>query len=201
MKDKPTARTTMKDMINDYQDDAVMEHAPSDLKELRVDTKDDSQMYIEYNDRLSILDETYQNIIPIGSILIRFFVIQPKRTPSGLFIPYKNMISIPTANRMAEWYSIETKYPFSKKGVVVAVPAEMTDKFSVGDIVQVSNTLKLVESSGERSKKGISAYEYLPYEFVITDLEELKNDTPESRNYGYMMIPPYEIKAILQKAK
>lgn len=185
----------MTDLLDEYQSNSPKQKQ-IDLSNETVQDESWSQTELlqikEYNDRVHILDPLYSSVTPLTSYIVRVFLIEPKES-EGVFIPYKQLVSVPTANGMAEFAEIESPFPYSNRAVIVSTPmnASLIQK---GDIVQLANNPVRPQVQG----RGHNASVTIPAAYIHPDAATFnipKNIT--DRHYGYLNIPVHEILAKL----
>lgn len=195
MKEKAARKATMTDLLDEYQSNSPKQKQ-IDLSNETVQDESWSQTELlqikEYNDRVHILDPLYSSVTPLTSYIVRVFLIEPKES-EGVFIPYKQLVSVPTANGMAEFAEIESPFPYSNRAVIVSTPmnASLIQK---GDIVQLANNPVRPQVQG----RGHNASVTIPAAYIHPDAATFnipKNIT--DRHYGYLNIPVHEILAKL----
>lgn len=197
MKEKSVRKTSINDLLSEHQKSekapiaAQVEKATSALN---VDylTEDDLQNIKNYNKNITNLDPLYSSVTPTTDVLIRVFLTEPKITESGFILPHKEIVPIKTANGIANWAEVHSDFPYSTKAVVVAVPNG--SNLEAGMIVQISPNQVKAEVVGASN----NAFITIKSAFVHADGGEvLPPKDITNRNYGYLLIPFYEIKAIL----
>ena len=202
MKDKAGKKTTMNDIIHKYQVEdefnPVAEQVAKqteNIKEENIDTEffDKLTAYnIALTNRENIATE-YSKVKPLHNVLVKVFVKEPVVTSSGLLRPYKQIVPVPTQNGYGDWAEIESPYPYDTLAVVIAKPDSLTN-VNVNDLVILSKNpveAKVVGKSNE-------AYVSIPNNFTLPSWkEETPPKDPTNPNYGYLLIPVYEIKAVL----
>ena len=90
----------------------------------------------DYNNNLSNLDDLYTNLSPFRNIIVRMFHVEAEKTESGLILepslPMKEM----TQNGIGIRKTMNTPWPYKRRGVVVSVP-EYEVWLKPGDIIEV----------------------------------------------------------------
>lgn len=203
MKDKQAKKVTMNDLVNEYasiEKPVVEKQAELEIEETvkeEFTSEDYLQKLKDYNLQFKqdaiFATEEYFNVKPLHNVLVRIAVREPEVTSSGLLKPYKQIVPVPTQNGMANWAEIESPYPYDTLARVIAKP-ENISQVSVGDWVILSKNpveAKVVGRSNE-------AYLSIPNSFTHpTWKEETPPKDPTNPHYGYLLVPVYEIKAIL----
>lgn len=193
----------MNDLVNEYatvEKPVVEKQAELELEET-VKEEFTSEDYLkklsEYNKSFKqdaiFATEEYLKLKPLHNVLVRVAVKEPELTKSGLLKPYKQIVPVPTQNGMANWAEIESPYPYDTFARVIAKPDTITS-VSVGDWVILSKNpvdAKVVGRSNE-------AYISIPNSFTHPNWkEETPPKDPNNPHYGYLILPVYEIKAVL----
>lgn len=159
---------------------------------ITFDDEFDAQLK-EYNENITNFDEKYTSITPRFDVLCRVFVRPLERSEGGLIKSNLAPIQADTKSGVGNIY-IEDPYSFDRKAVVVCVPNGVTD-LKQGDIVSLSRGAIQKEILG----RGDDSIPRIRNSFVHPDLSNPDETpmNPEDINYGYMLIPPYELKTIL----
>lgn len=193
MRDKKARSSTMRDqMIKDGYDPLKKqsEKAIVDIHASKY-TKKYLDEVIAYNDKLLELDELYCNVTPMSKILVRPYLITPDVTPSGLIVPYKQTVPVPTNSNVGKYADIESDFPYSPKAVVVSVPDHYTG-LKKGDVIFLSRKAiqLLVLGTGANAELRVEGG------FVHPDagLFDLPKDVKD-RHYGYVLIDAFNIDA------
>jgi len=136
----------------------------------------------EYNENLVNLDPNYQNIIPFNRILVRMFHIVAERTPTGLIIEPKIPMKEITQNGIGIRQTMNSPWPYMRKGIVVATP-ENDPWLKPGDIIEVSKHCIIA------IKPSVDHEPVLEYGF--THSSYLSQEPPTdltNRHFGYLYI-------------
>jgi len=136
----------------------------------------------EYNAKLKDLDELYTNLSPFRNIIVRMFHVEAEKTESGLIlepsIPMKEM----TQNGIGIRKTMNTPWPYQRRGVVVAVP-EYEAWLKPGDVVEVDkHCIVAVKPSVDHEPV---------LEFGFTESSWLSQEPPTdltNRHFGYLLI-------------
>lgn len=202
-KDKPAKKISMKEFI---AQGAVDEPLTSSVdEEISITdslyTDEQNEKLVSYNENIRNLDELYSNLIPRFDVLVRVFVNPMEVSESGVLKPNTVPVSAPTNAGIHYIGSMDNPYPYSSKAVVVAVPTEVTD-LKPGDIVGLADT----PVKGVALGKGDQAVVTIPNKYVHPDeakkypIENPLPTDPSDKNYGYLLIKPYDVKVIIQKS-
>lgn len=195
MKDKPARNAKMIDLLDEYQSQSPKQKQVSMSNETAQEelwSQDELQQIKTYNENITNLDELYKSIQPINGYVVRVFLFEPQ-DDSGVLIPYKQLVSVPTQNNMAEYAEIESPYPYSNRAIIVASPP--TSQFlKAGDIVQLANNPVKPQVQG----RGHNATVAIPSAYIHPDANTFQIPTkPNEQHYGYLFIPIHEIIAKL----
>lgn len=198
-KDKPSNRQTMNDLLEEYKREETSPVAKQESLEMEMVKEDTtSKEYLtklaDYNKTYNqTISEKYYKVRPLQNVLVRVMVKEPEISKSGLLTPYKQIVPVPTQNGIAKWAEVESPYPYDTIAVVVAKPDHVTT-LNVGDTVVLSKNpveAKVVGGSND-------AYVQIPNFFTHPEWkEETPPKNPTNEHYGYLLVPVYEIKAIL----
>ena len=198
-KDKQSNRQTMNDLLAEYKSEEVASPVTKqeslEMEMVKEDTtsKDYLSKLADYNKQYQKVSEKYSKVKPLQNVLVRVMVKEPEISKSGLLTPYKQIVPVPTQNGIAKWAEIESPYPYDTIAVVVAKPDHVTN-LNIGDIVILSKNpveAKVVGGSND-------AYVQIPNFFTHPEWkEETPPKDPTNEHYGYLLVPVYEIKAIL----
>ena len=195
MKQKPANRTTMNDLLDEYQMNSPKNKQISLQNESvneEVWNQEELSQIAEYNKNIFELDTLYASVKPINSYIVRVFLFEPV-VDNGVLVPYKQIVAVPTNNGMADFAEIESPYPYSNRAVIVSTP-EMTSILKPGDVVQLGSNPVKPQVNG----RGYNARVSIPAAYVhpsTNSLEIPKNIN--DRHYGYLIIPLHEIIAKL----
>lgn len=195
MRDKKASSYSMRDqMIKDGYDPskAQKEKAQSSIHASKYTTEYFEQVK-NYNSNLTTLNSLYSKVTPLNKILVRPFLIQPDITESGLIIPYKQTIPVPTKSGVGTTKDVESDFPYSPKAVVISVP-EGNTTIKPGDVVFLSRKAIQMLVIGT----GADAELRVENAFVHPDsgLYDLPKDLT-SIHYGYVMVDYFQIEAKL----
>ena len=90
----------------------------------------------KYNENLRELDTLYTDLSPFRKVIVRMFHLEVEKSPSGIilepYIPMKEM----TQNGIGIRKTMNTPWPYKRRGVVVSVP-EYEVWLKPGDIIEV----------------------------------------------------------------
>lgn len=196
MKDKVGKKLTMNDVINEYKDFNPVEEqrqkVTSNIKEEKVDNVFFDKLK-KYNENFPNISEEYNKVKPLHSVLVRVKVKEPEISESGLVKPYMHLVKVPTKSGYGTWAEVESTHPYDTVGVVVAKPESIT-LVNVGDTIVLTKNPVEPKVIGESNEAMIT----IPFGFVHPSYnkEELPRD-PDNPHYGYLLLPVYEIKAVL----
>jgi hypothetical protein len=195
MKDKKAAKYSMNDLHREFQDsDPVAEQREKVTETVREDQYTDKffEDIVNYNNQVTTLDQDHTRLKPVSEVLVRVFLKEPERTKNGLIIPIKKLVPIPSRSGVGSWAEVESPFPYSTKAVVIAAP-ENTG-FTPGQIVQLATNqveVQVVGNGEEASVRLKNAYLH-----ADSNIDYPPKD-PNNKYYGYLLIPSYEIKMIL----
>lgn len=192
MKDKEIKKFSMKDQMHlDGLDASKKErvkqtstvHASKYTKEYYADVK-------KYNDNLKQIDSVYSSVVPLNKILVRPYLYEPSVTESGLYLPYKQVIPVPTKSGQGSYADIESDFPYSPKAVVIQSPDNSNLK--PGDVVILSRKAIQMVVLGT----GADAELRIENGFVHPDSRytDLPKDLKDP-HYGYVMVEYFNIEA------
>jgi hypothetical protein len=194
MKDKQGKKLTMKDLHEDYKESSPVEkQIKEEIESIKVEitSKELEEEIKNYNANIRNLDPLYTSVVPIHDVIVRMFLIEPTVSESGLVSLHKEIYSIPTRNEMASYAEAESPFPYSRKAIVVSAPENSA--FKKGNIVQIAANPVTVAGNAN------NAYFKVKMEYLHPDANLLATPkNPSSQHYGYLMLPSYDIKAILQ---
>lgn len=201
-KDKPAKKISMKEFIATA---AVDEPSNSSIADEQITedilySDEQNEKLISYNENIKNLDELYSNLIPRFDVLVRIYVNPMEVSESGVLKPNTVPVSAPTNAGVHYIGSMDNPYPYSSKAIVISVPSEVTD-LKPGDIVGLADT----PVKGVALGKGDQAVVTIPNKYVHPDeakkypIENPLPSDPSDRNYGYLLIKPYDVKVIIQK--
>jgi hypothetical protein len=147
----------------------------------------------EYNANIADVNDVYKTTTPRFDILCRVFTRPLERTEGGLIKANLAPIQANTKAGVGNIY-IEDPFSWDRKAMVVNAPSEVKD-LKEGDIVYIASSAIQKEILGS----GDDALPRIRNSFVHPDLGNPDETpmNPDDINYGYMLIPPYEIKIIL----
>ena len=136
----------------------------------------------EYNANLKNLDELYTSMSPFRNIIVRMFHVEAEKTESGIILepslPMKEM----TQNGIGIRKTMNTPWPYQRRGVVVSVP-EYEVWLKPGDIIEVSKHCIIA------IKPSVDHEPVLEYGF--THSSYLSQEPPTdltNRHFGYLYI-------------
>ena len=197
MKDKNERKTSVNDLLKKHQSEEKNPLATQEAKaaeNLTVEylEEKDLQAIRDYNSSITELDPMYKSVKPLHEILVRVFLTEPRITESGLILPHREVVPIRTANGIGNWAEVHSDFPYSTKAVVVSVPENSLLK--PGMIVQIAPNQVKAEVVGTSN----NAFITIKSAFIHADSgETLPPKDVTNKNYGYLLIPLYDIKAIL----
>jgi hypothetical protein len=207
-KDKSAKRMNVGEFIEDLEKKKPLNLSPThDIDEngiaipLNVHVNDGAlirqeQDLIEYNKKVLDLDTTYTSLIPISDIIVRVFAKELERTKSGIILPASAPVVIPTNSGHGNLGTVESPYSYSKKAVVIAVPAGYKG-LDAGDIVQLSDATVTGHAIGAGHEATIS----IRHSFTHYDHNSEQPPTnPKNPHYGYLMVPVRFIDCVVKKA-
>jgi hypothetical protein len=154
------------------------------------------QKYRAYNEAIDQFDDLYIKSKPRVDVLVRAFVQPLEKDEDGFIRPNTVPIKKPTQNGMAIAGFAENPFPFTQKAIVVNVPEEITD-IKRGDIIYMKhNPVVAVEGQGKNALIHVQNAYVHPDE--IFKYEGSVPTDPEDKNFGYLIIEPYNVKFILE---
>lgn len=188
----------MSQLHNEHKQGADVKNEASLEFDGKIDSKYTDEFEdkcVAYNATVTELDPKYTGIVPNGKILVRCFVKLAKRSESGLIEPITRPIGIPTQAGIGEVALIDDPLPYSSKAVIIAAATDLVEKYSPSKLVILSDGLIKTTSIGRGMGAGVS----IPSAFSHPDLHdsEIKPQDPQDRNYGYLMVNPYDILGFL----
>lgn len=146
----------------------------------------------EYNSNIAIIDPLYANVTPLSAYIVRVFLFEPKQE-DGVLIPYKQLVSVPTANGQAEFAEIESPYPYSNKAIIISTPVT-SGLLKQGDIVQLGSNPVKPQVQGRSHNATVA----IPAAYIHPNAGTFQIPTKlTDPNYGYLLIPIHEIIAKL----
>lgn len=197
-KDKPRKRVNMRDL---GPKDAPKEMPVRNEDMINTEFYNDelNQKFIDYNEKVTELDEMYTSLKMRHDILVRVFVRPMQKTEHGTMIPNKTAIQVSTNVGLGKLMAMDNPLPYEPKAVIVSVPDGITN-LKVGQIVG----LREDPVKGIPIGKGENAVVQIPKGFIHPDerskYQEAITGTPEDptdRNYGYLAINEYDIQVEL----
>lgn len=197
MKEKPTGKTSINDLLNEYKVtdpvESQKERVVSQIKESNYNL-DLFESIERYNSNIMNLDSLYSELQPINDVLLRVFLLVPEKTANGLVVPFKKFVPIPTKAGVGSWAEVESPFPYSTKAIVVSAPIE-NKYFKAGQIVQLANDQVEAQVVGS----GEDAYIRIKNGFMHPDSNlTIAPKDPNNIHYGYLLVPSYEIKTIIK---
>lgn len=196
MKDKQGKKLSMNDVINEYREsnpvETQREKVMSSIKEENVDTVFFDKLK-EYNQSFTNISDVYKKVKPLHGILVRVKVKEPEISESGLLKPYMHLVNVPTKSGYGTWAQVESTHPYDTVAIVVA-KADSITSVNVGDTVILNKNPVEPKVIGESNEAMIT----IPFGFVHPSYgkEDLPKD-PSNEHYGYLLLSPYEIKAVI----
>jgi len=180
----------MLDLVKENQDPKQAQAKRAD-ENLTVDTytEEEYQKTLAYNDGLKNLNPKYANLKPLQGVIVRCYLFVP-RFEQGMYIPMGVTVNVPTANGMAKAMSVEHKYPYSAKAVVVAVPSHITS-LKAGDVVQLNPKVVQPVAFGD-PKTGYKSYQENQFKLVGDQPSDVPTDLTHE-DYGYLLVPYHQI--------
>lgn len=204
MKDKVAKKANINDILEEYRniDDPVKNQEQTGIDSITVDDDGGEAYYKklrEYNTSLreDALDVDYCKIKPLHNILVRVFLREPEVTKDGLVKPYKQIVAVPTKNGVADWAEIESPYPYNTTAIVVALP----ESLSTSGVLRVGKTVQLSKNPVEAKVVGggNDAYLSIPSAYWSPEYKgETPPKDPTNKHFGYLLIPYFEIKAVIE---
>lgn len=146
-----------------------------------------AEKIINYNNNITDFHEDYINFKPNGyGILLRAYCKELQIDENGVVEPNRQVVGIPTKanpNGAAFYEAITDPYGYIRKCVVVSVSDELKDKYEVGDVVYLGNTLKAMPMGA-----GGDVRVYVEGSFVhpVSGPMEAPTD-PENPHFGYIL--------------
>lgn len=195
MQDKPTAKTSMKDLLNEHRKkDGNIKNQQIDLASNSIKdelmTQEQLQAVFNYNESVTELDTLYTSVRPLNKVLVRVFLLEPSKTENGLLIPHKQVLPVPTNSGVGSLMEMESPYPYSNKAVIVSAPQMVSVK--PGNIVQLESAPVRISGVGH------NASIVVPYGYMHPDANSVIISTdPANRHYGYLLVPSHEIMVVL----
>jgi hypothetical protein len=195
MQDKPTAKTSMKDLLNEHRKkDGNIKNQQIDLASNSIKdelmTQEQLQAVFKYNESVTELDTLYTSVRPLNKVLVRVFLLEPSKTENGLLIPHKQVLPVPTNSGVGSLMEMESPYPYSNKAVIVSAPQMVSVK--PGNIVQLESAPVRISGVGH------NASIVVPYGYMHPDANSVIISTdPANRHYGYLLVPSHEIMVVL----
>jgi len=194
-KDRPAKKISMKEHIASKANTKNASKSSKDEFVLHSSFDTDfNDKLKEYNTRVTNLDKDYTALKPRFDVLVRVFV-KPMETKDGVLIPNTIPVMAPTNSKQGYIGAIEPKHPYSQKAIVISVPEEVTD-LKVGDTVYLASSPVKAQAFG----KGDNAHLMIPNQFIHPDaagdypIDEPVPVNPEDKNYGYLLVKPFDIK-------
>lgn len=146
------------------------------------------QSRIDYNNNISDLDEDYKNYLPFRKILVRCQVKEPQRSEFGIiFDTGTNTVAAKTQSGFGYLPNEQSKYAFSRKAIVVALPIDYRGKLEVGDFITLTRGCTIT------TKAGKDIPESVPFAFFLPEWQNLEppHDV-NNKHFGYMLVSEYE---------
>lgn len=195
LKPKPKSRFNMNELVKSHQE--AQEKTPTaGLNSLDngFDEKWNNDLKA-YNENIHQLDEDYASLKPLSNVLIRVMVNPMEEDENGLLKPNTVPVKVETNNGVGISGFVQNPFPFSQKAIVVAKPESVT-QFNVGDIVILTNA-PVIGVKG----RGDEAVLKIPNKFIHPDYAgkyfmEIPPQDPTDKNYGYLLVNPYDISFI-----
>lgn len=195
-KDKTKGKETMMDQLKKDGFD------PRKAQSARIDsnirpsiyTKEYMEQVSDYNNNVTVIDETYSKLQMVNSLLVRCYMYEVEVSPSGLI--EANMANITVKNKagMDSNEEVEVTVPYSLKAVIVSAPKELI-LLPPGTIVQLKpGTIK---QNVVGDTKGF--YVYAANAFQLVGKHDQKTvSTIDSPDFGYVVIGYNDIQCILE---
>jgi len=195
MSQKPARKATVNDLLDEYQMSSPKTKQLSLSNEnVQDEVWDQSELQLisDYNNNIHNIDELYSSVQPLGAYIVRVFLIEPEQS-NGVFVPYKQLVSVPTQNGMAEYAEIESPFPYSNRAIIVATPP--TSSFlSKGDVIQLGSNPVKPQVNGRGNNATVS----IPSAYIHPDAKTYEIPRKiDSKHYGYLIVPVHEIIAKL----
>jgi hypothetical protein len=144
----------------------------------------------DYNATITNFHEAYKSFVPFRDVLVRVYLKPTTRSESGILLPNIDYLPIKTNNNVGTLIEVPNPYPYTRKAVIVNVP-EGTTHVATGDSVLLGRNMVASELVG----KGKEATVRIPACFIHPEVSETTTPPldPENPNYGYCLIPSFEI--------
>lgn len=154
--------------------------------------KEQEQSIKDYNDNLSNLDDDYKQLAPFNKILVRMFHIVAEKTESGIILEPKIPMKEITQNGIGVRQTMNSPWPYMKKGVVVATP-ENDPWLKPGDIVEVDKHAIMA------IKPSVDHQPVLEHGFTNSEWIDVEPPTDlKNKHFGYILV---DYRLILAKVK
>lgn len=190
-KNKQAGKFSARDLLAKYQKEDIPQTNGTEVtREKDVDTFDYNEQVnekiLEYNKNILTLDPKYTSLKPLKKIIVRVFLKDMKRSAGGFLLPNVVMVKRQTNSGMGAVAGEIEAPPYSKKAVIVAVPAHYKDYMPVG------TQIYLEEDVIEAHAVGTSQEALIRIKNAFVHPEAGLNQipqTPDHEDYGYLAIP------------
>lgn len=142
----------------------------------------------QYNNNITNLDPRYTGYVPLGSYIIRLFIMEDEVTKSGLLLPSTATTRAKTNQGLGD--KIEDPFRFKQTAVIVAVPKH-ENELKPGDIVQIVKPRPAVD--GDQ----VVGYEY-EYVHHTYNFDRVPTNVQDP-DFGYAIVPRTLIKVIVNE--
>lgn len=150
----------------------------------------------DYNSKVLELNPKYTSLIPLQHIIVRCFLLETVRTESGIIIPPKVIVDIPTNTGVGKKGEVESPFPFSRIAVIVAVPPSY--KNNPDSPYKVGTRCMLDGSPLKATVQGDGVLFDLPSGFTHPEWDQLQFPTDfENEHFGYLKVSYRDIDLIL----
>ncbi len=140
----------------------------------------------KYNENIVNLDPRYTSYTPLGSYIIRLFIMEDEITKSGLLLPSSATTRAKTNQGLGD--KIEDPFRFKQTAIIVAVPKH-ENELVPGNIVQIVKPRPAVDGDI------VVGYEY-EYVHHTYNFERVPTNVQDS-DFGYAIVPRTVIKVIV----
>lgn len=142
----------------------------------------------QYNNNITNLDPRYTGYVPLGSYIIRLFIMEDEITKSGLLLPSTATTRAKTNQGLGD--KIEDPFRFKQTAVIVAVPKHELE-LKPGDVVQIVKPRPAVD--GDQ----VVGYEY-EYVHHTYNFDRVPTNVQDP-DFGYAIVPRTLIKVIVNE--
>lgn len=146
----------------------------------------------DYNANLNALDEDYKKLVPFNKVLVRMYHIVAEKTEGGIIIEPKIPMKEITQNGLGIRQTMNSPWPYMKKGIVVATP-ENDPWLKPGDVVEVDKQAVLA------LKPSVDHPPVLEHGFTSSEWIDVEPPTDiMNKHFGYILV---DYRLILAKIK